>query len=50
MIEPRIDAARTRLDGAAWEEEWERGRSMSLDQTVDYALEGVGERAREQQG
>jgi tetratricopeptide (TPR) repeat protein len=50
MIEPRIEAARTRLDGAAWEEEWERGRSMSLDQTVDYALEGSGERAREEQG
>jgi predicted ATPase/class 3 adenylate cyclase len=39
MIEPHIEAARTRLDRAAWEEEWERGRSMSLDQTVDYALE-----------
>ena len=47
-IEPHIEAARTRLDGAAWEEEWERGRSMSLDQTVGYALEGVGERAWEQ--
>src|SRR5215211_2271922 len=45
MIEPRIEAARTRLDGAAWEEEWERGRSMSLDQTVGYALEGSGDRA-----
>jgi hypothetical protein len=39
MIEPHIEAARTRLDGAAWEEEWERGRSMTLDQTVGYALE-----------
>jgi predicted ATPase/class 3 adenylate cyclase/Tfp pilus assembly protein PilF len=48
MIEPHIEAARTQLDGAAWEEEWERGRSMSLDQTVGYALEGVGERAWEQ--
>ena len=48
MIEPRIDAARTRLDEAAWEEEWERGKSMILDQTVHYALEGVGERAWEQ--
>ena len=48
MIEPRIDAARTRLDRAAWEEEWERGRSMTLDQTVHYALEDSGERAREQ--
>jgi hypothetical protein len=48
MIEPHIDAARTRLDEAAWEEEWERGRSMTLDQTVGYALEGVGDRAMEQ--
>jgi predicted ATPase/class 3 adenylate cyclase len=48
MIEPRIEAARTRLDEAAWEEEWERGRSMSLDQTVGYALEGSGDRAVEQ--
>src|SRR5919112_747508 len=48
MIEPHIEAARTRLDGAAWEEEWERGRLMSLDQTVSYALEGVGGRAMEQ--
>jgi tetratricopeptide (TPR) repeat protein len=50
MIEPRIDAARTRLDRAAWEQEWERGRSTTLDRTVGYALEGVGERAREEQG
>jgi predicted ATPase/class 3 adenylate cyclase len=48
MIEPRIEAARTRLDGAAWEQEWERGRSLTLDQTVGYALEGVGDRAVEQ--
>jgi hypothetical protein len=48
VIEPHIDAARTRLDEAAWEEEWERGKSMTLDQTVGYALEGVGDRAREQ--
>jgi predicted ATPase/class 3 adenylate cyclase len=48
MIEPHIEAARTRLDRAAWEEEWERGKSMTLDRTVDYALEGVGEGAMEQ--
>jgi ATP/maltotriose-dependent transcriptional regulator MalT len=39
MIEAHIDAARTRLDEEAWEEEWESGRSMTLDQGVDYALE-----------
>jgi predicted ATPase/class 3 adenylate cyclase len=48
IIEPHLEAARTRLDRAAWEEEWERGRSMTLDQTVGYALEGSGERANEQ--
>jgi hypothetical protein len=48
VIEPHIDAAGTRLDEAAWEEEWERGKSMTLDQTVGYALEGVGDRVREQ--
>jgi predicted ATPase len=47
-IEPHIEAARTRLDEAAWEEEWERGKSMTLDQTVHYALEDSGERAMEQ--
>jgi predicted ATPase/class 3 adenylate cyclase len=48
MIEPHIDAARTRLDEAAWEEEWKRGKSMTLNQTVDYALEDLGDRANEQ--
>ncbi len=48
MIEPHIDAARTRLEEAAWQEEWEKGKSMTLDQAVGYALEGVGDRAVEQ--
>jgi tetratricopeptide (TPR) repeat protein len=48
MIEPRMYAARTRLEEAAWQEEWERGKSTTLDQTVGYALEGVGDRAVEQ--
>lgn len=39
MIEPHIEAARARLDQATWQEEWEKGRSMSLDQTMGYALE-----------
>jgi hypothetical protein len=50
IIEPHLEAARSRLDGAAWEEEWQRGRSMGLDRTVEYALQGVAERAREGQG
>ena len=48
MIEPHLEAARTRLARAAWEEERERGRSMTLDQTVGYALEGSGDLAVEQ--
>ncbi len=48
MIEPHIDVARTRLDEATWREEWEKGRSMTLDQAVSHVLEGVGDRAMEQ--
>lgn len=43
IIEPHLEAARTRRDGPAWEEAWREGRAMSLDRTVDYALEGVGD-------
>jgi predicted ATPase/class 3 adenylate cyclase len=46
LIGPHKAAARARLDWAAWNEEWERGSSMTLDQTVDYALEGVAERTK----
>jgi ATP/maltotriose-dependent transcriptional regulator MalT len=42
MIEPHIEGARTRLDEAIWREEWEKGRSMTLDQAVGYALQGSG--------
>jgi hypothetical protein len=48
IIEPRIDAARSRLGEAVWQLEWEKGRSMTLDQAVGYALEGSEERAMEQ--
>jgi predicted ATPase/class 3 adenylate cyclase len=48
MIEPHTDAARARLDGLSWQEEWEKGRSMTLDQAISYALEGVGDHAPEQ--
>ena len=47
IIEPHIEAARSRLEEAAWQEEWEKGRSMTLDQAVSYALEATGERAIE---
>ena len=38
MIGPHIEAARARLEEAVWREEWEKGRSMTLDQAVEYAL------------
>ena len=48
LIGPHKAAARARLDKAAWNQEWERGRSLTLDQAVDYALDGVAEHARGQ--
>src|SRR5215208_2638945 len=48
IIEPRIDGARSRLEEAVWQEEWEKGRSMTLDQAVGYALDVSEERAMEQ--
>jgi predicted ATPase len=41
IIEPRIDATRSRLEETAWQEEWEKGRSMTPDQAVRYALEAA---------
>ena len=43
MIEPHIDAARARLDEATWREQWEKGRSMPLDQAVSHVLEASGD-------
>jgi predicted ATPase/uncharacterized protein HemY len=48
IIEPHIEAARSRLEEAVWQEEWEKGRSMTLDQAVSHALEASGERAIDQ--
>ena len=45
LIWPHTVAARTRLEEAAWHEEWEKGRSMTLDQAVGYTLEGIRGRA-----
>jgi predicted ATPase len=39
LREPYMVDARSRLDGSAWENAWEQGRSMSLDEAVSYALE-----------
>jgi tetratricopeptide (TPR) repeat protein len=41
----RGEIRRRRGSGAGWKEAWREGRAMSLDRTVDYALEGVGDRA-----
>jgi predicted ATPase/DNA-binding CsgD family transcriptional regulator len=37
--EGRLTAARSRLDDAAWSTAWEKGRGMSSEQAIEYALE-----------
>jgi non-specific serine/threonine protein kinase len=44
VYEPYIDAARARLDEAAWEEAWAEGRAMTVEEAVGYALAQEGER------
>jgi predicted ATPase/class 3 adenylate cyclase len=34
-----VAAAHAHLDGAAWEATWKQGRSMSLEEVIEYALE-----------
>jgi DNA-binding CsgD family transcriptional regulator len=36
--EPYLAAARSRLDEASWAEAWVEGRTMSMEQAIDYAL------------
>jgi hypothetical protein len=36
----RIAAVRSRMGLDVWEEEWRKGRTMTLDAAVSYALEG----------
>src|SRR5215207_325509 len=46
---PYIDAARMRLEEAAWEEAWAEGKAMTVEEAVGHALgapEGEEERAR----
>jgi predicted ATPase/class 3 adenylate cyclase/Tfp pilus assembly protein PilF len=38
LHEPRLNAARSRLDGKAWEEAFAEGRAMTLDEAVSYAM------------
>ena len=35
----RISAVRSGLGEGAWEEAWHKGRAMTLDEAVSYALE-----------
>ena len=35
-----VVAARTHLDGAAWEAAWEQGRAISFEEAIEYALFG----------
>jgi non-specific serine/threonine protein kinase len=44
---PYIDAARTRLDGAAWEEAWAEGKAMTVEEAVEYALAEIEEQWQE---
>jgi hypothetical protein len=30
--------ARTQLDGAAWQQAWDEGRAMGMEQAIEYAL------------
>ncbi len=38
----QVADARARLEAEAWQEAWAQGRAMTLEQAVEYALEGPG--------
>jgi tetratricopeptide (TPR) repeat protein len=40
----RISDVRSGMDEQAWEEAWRKGRAMTLEEAVAYALEGNGDR------
>ena len=40
----RISAVRSGMGEQAWEEAWRKGRAMTLDEAVSYALGGRGRR------
>ena len=40
--DPRISAVRSGMGEQAWEEAWRKGRVMTLDEAVSYALEEAG--------
>ncbi len=41
LREPYLEEARSRKDEASWTEAWDKGRAMSLDDAVAYALESA---------
>jgi predicted ATPase/DNA-binding CsgD family transcriptional regulator/Tfp pilus assembly protein PilF len=43
ILEPFLEAARSRLDEAAFQAAWEEGRAMTEEQAVEYALSEVEE-------
>jgi predicted ATPase/DNA-binding SARP family transcriptional activator/DNA-binding CsgD family transcriptional regulator len=43
VLEPFLEAARSRLDEAAFQAAWEEGRAMTEEQAVEYALSEEGE-------
>jgi hypothetical protein len=38
-----LSATQTQLDGETWQDLWQEGRAMSLEQAIEYALKGVHE-------
>ena len=38
VYEPHIAAARAQIADAAWEEAWQKGRAMSMEEAIEYAL------------
>jgi predicted ATPase/DNA-binding SARP family transcriptional activator/DNA-binding CsgD family transcriptional regulator len=44
VLEPFLEDARSRLDGATFQAAWEEGRTMTEEQAIGYALSEEGER------
>jgi DNA-binding NarL/FixJ family response regulator len=38
FYEPYVQAARARLEEAAWETAWSEGRAMSMEEAIEYGL------------
>jgi predicted ATPase/class 3 adenylate cyclase len=42
LQEPYLAAARSKLDETSWQEAWAKGRAMTLEEAIAYALEEAG--------